>query len=149
MRYAYLENTTSGHNKFYEMTENPGGTTFKARWGKIGTHGSEKDYSIREWTKKYGEKINKGYIDLTHTKSTPKPPFEINKKHLEKINKVYTILNINKNDIDGSHEYLRDVGAIRKTIKDPESPQNGNLSKEDMIYLNDLWKKIRHYAKEE
>ena len=150
-RYAYLENTTGGHNKFYEMIENPGGKTFKAKWGRIGNAPQEKEYSMSDWYQKFDEKRKKGYVDLTHTKNPPappKPPFETNKEHLEKVNKVYTVLNVNKDKIDGSSEYIRDVGAIRKSLKDPKSMLKGSLSKADMIYLNDLWKKIKNYAKE-
>ena len=34
-----------------------------------------------------------------------------------------------------------------KSLNDKKSLTKGKLSKEDMIYLNDLWKKIKHYAK--
>lgn len=37
---VYLECREDNHNKFYLMTEDPTGTTFVARWGRIGTEGS-------------------------------------------------------------------------------------------------------------
>jgi len=148
MRYAYLENTTGNHNKFYEMTERPG-QIWTAKWGKIGTAGTTKDYPMSDWYKKQDEKEKKGYIVLTTSSPTsnpPEPEFEPNKEHIAKVNKVYTVLNVNKDEIDGSKEYIRDVGALRKSLKDKKSLTKGKLSKEDMVYLNDLWKKIKHYA---
>jgi len=152
MKYQYLENTTGNHNKFYEMEENPGGKTFTVKYGKIGNSPQTMQYNISDWFKKYDEKIKKGYVDLTHTKNPPKPTpvkpkFTTNKEHLKKVNQVYMLLNLNKDEIDGSHEYIRDVGAIRTSIKDPKSMVKGKLSKDDMIYLNDLWKKIKHFNK--
>lgn len=41
-RIVYLECREDNHNKFYLMTEDPTGTTFVARWGRIGT---EKPYT--------------------------------------------------------------------------------------------------------
>ena len=67
--------------------------------------------------------------------------------HLEKVNQVYTILNLHKDKIDNSDEYIRDVGAIRTSLKDPKSIIKGKLSKDDMIWLNDIWKKIKHHVK--
>ena len=150
-RYAYLENTTAGHNKFYEMIGDPTGKTFTVKYGRIGNSPQTTQYNMSDWYKKHDEKIKKGYVDLTHTKSppTPKPKFVTNLVHLEKVNQVYAILNLHKDKIDGSDEYIRDVGAIRASLKDPKSIIKGKLSKEDMIWLNDIWKKIKHYAKED
>lgn len=152
MRYAYLENTTAGHNKFYEMIEDSGGKTFTVKYGRIGNSPQKMQYNIGDWYKKHDEKMKKGYIDLTHTKNPPSPPkpkFETNQEHLKKVNQVYTILNLHKDEIVGGDEYIRDVGAIRASLKDPKSIIKGKLSKEDMIWLNDIWKKIKHYAKKD
>ena len=48
IKRVYLENKSENHNKFYEMVENSDGT-FVAKFGKIGTGGSTKLYSMREW----------------------------------------------------------------------------------------------------
>lgn len=39
-RIVYFECREDNHDKFYLMTEDPTGTTFVARWGRIGTEGS-------------------------------------------------------------------------------------------------------------
>lgn len=39
-RIAYFECREDNHDKFYLMTEDPTGTTFVARWGRIGTEGT-------------------------------------------------------------------------------------------------------------
>ena len=105
---------------------------------------------MSDWYNKFNEKLKKGYVDLTQSSpnsTPPEPEFEPNKEHIAKVNKVYTVLNVNKDKIDGSKEHIRDVGALRKSLKDKKSLTKGKLSKEDMIYLNELWKKIKHYAK--
>ena len=71
MRYAYLENTTGGHNKFYEMIEDSHGKTFTVKYGRIGNSPQTTQYDIGQYFKKYDEKIAKGYVDLTHTKNPP------------------------------------------------------------------------------
>ena len=54
-RIAYFECREGNHNKFYLMTEDPTGTTFVARWGRIGTEGSFCMYSISNWNKEFHE----------------------------------------------------------------------------------------------
>ena len=144
MQYAYLENTTGGHNKFYEMKENPGSNTWTANWGVIGKSAQSQTYNTDQWFKKYDEKIKKGYVDKT-IKNPPKPKFTVNQEHLDKINKVLTVLVAFENDISDSKELIRDVVTVRKTLKDPKG--KGNLDAEDMTYLNDVWKKIKHFNK--
>ena len=48
-RIAYFECREDNHDKFYLMTEDPTGTTFVARWGRIGTKGRFCAYSISNW----------------------------------------------------------------------------------------------------
>ena len=50
-RIAYFECREDNHDKFYLMTEDPTGTTFVARWGRIGTEGRFCAYSISNWNK--------------------------------------------------------------------------------------------------
>lgn len=147
MRYAYLENTTGTHSKFYEMIENPGGTTFTAKYGRIGNTPQETTYNIGEWHKKFDEKIRKGYVDKTAQKLTSKPKFSVNKEHLLKVDKVMLVLTSYSFEIADSRELIRDVSAIRAILKDPKSKSKGNLEVDDMIFLNEIWKKIKHYVK--
>lgn len=64
-RIAYFECREGNHNKFYLMTEDPTGTTFVARWGRIGTEGSFCMYSISNWNKEFHERLSHGYVDRT------------------------------------------------------------------------------------
>ena len=64
-RIAYFECREDNHDKFYLMTEDPTGTTFVARWGRIGTEGSFCMYSISNWDKKLHERLSHGYVDRT------------------------------------------------------------------------------------
>ena len=151
MKYVYLENTTPLHNKFYEMIENPGGATFTAKYGRIGNRPQQLRYPMTEWDRKYDEKLQKGYIDKTYMKNkpkpNPKPKFIVNKEHLERVDTVMLVLTKHSSEIMNSTELIRDVGAVRAMLKDPNSKNEGELSADDMIYLNDVWKKIKHYTK--
>lgn len=64
-RIVYFECGEDNHDKFYLMTEDPTGTTFVARWGRIGTEGSFCMYSISNWDKKLHERLSHGYVDRT------------------------------------------------------------------------------------
>ncbi|QHT69451.1 ADP-ribose polymerase [Rhodocytophaga rosea] len=57
--------TSDNNNKFYEMKENADGT-FKVSYGRVGGTPAYQTYPVREWEKKYREKVNKGYKDQTH-----------------------------------------------------------------------------------
>ena len=61
LRRIYMEHTTNGHHKFYEMIENVD-DTFVAKYGKIGTSGSSDVYRDNMWEIKFVEKLNKGYV---------------------------------------------------------------------------------------
>jgi len=63
-----LIHTESGHYKFYEMEQmSLYPDKFQVRYGKIDTAGSAAIYQMSLWDKKYKEKINKGYRDVSVT----------------------------------------------------------------------------------
>ena len=65
MKYAYLvfSDPISNHNKFYEMVGN--GNVFTVRYGRVGANPATFAYPMSQWDKKYEEKIQKGYSDVT------------------------------------------------------------------------------------
>ena len=147
MRYLYLENTQPGHNKFYEMTESGSLNSFTSRWGKIGSTGTTKEYPIDQWYVTRDNKLNKGYVDVSHKGTPPQPTIHVNGAHLQKVDKLILLLHANVAEIVGGTELIRDVSAIRKGLRDVKSSYKGNLDAADMRYLNDVWKKVRQYAK--
>jgi len=65
MRYARLLCISdANNNKFYEMHECANGT-FEARYGRVGATAQVRTYPMREWESKRGEKLRKGYRDVT------------------------------------------------------------------------------------
>lgn len=54
---------SANNNKYYNM--NPHGETWTAEYGRVGSSSQKREYPIREWDKKYNEKIKKGYVDQT------------------------------------------------------------------------------------
>lgn len=62
-RHLVMVTASANNNKYYNMT--PHGDTWTAEYGRVGSSSQRREYSIREWNKKYKEKIKKGYIDQT------------------------------------------------------------------------------------
>lgn len=146
MRYAYLENTNGAHNKYYEMEENNDGKTWIARYGRIGISKNEKIYSLDDYIKKYDEKIAHGYVDKTSQKqSTRKATVKVNQEHLGKIHMVHDALLLYHTEVvKTTHKHaLKFVSEIKNSLKAPKV----NLSKKDMIYLNEVWETIQKIQK--
>lgn len=57
--------TDINNNKYYNMFEQSDGT-FKVEYGRVDSTVQHASYSMRDWDKKYREKTNKGYKDITH-----------------------------------------------------------------------------------
>lgn len=58
--------TPNNNNKFYYMEDLNNGT-FLAEYGRVGSASSKVTYSIRDWDKKYNEKLKKGYVDISES----------------------------------------------------------------------------------
>ena len=58
--------TANNNNKFYRMRDNNDGT-MTVTYGRVGTDGVTKDYSISEWDSIYRKKTGKGYQDISKT----------------------------------------------------------------------------------
>jgi poly [ADP-ribose] polymerase len=64
-QYAMLRMVTGeNNNKYYEMIYN-GGSDFTVKYGRIESTAVTASYPIGMWQKKYNEKVNKGYTDVT------------------------------------------------------------------------------------
>lgn len=63
-RHLVMVTASANNNKYYNMT--PHGDTWTAEYGRVGSSSQRREYSIREWNKKYNEKIRKGYVDQTN-----------------------------------------------------------------------------------
>ena len=62
---VYFEQIAGSARKFYLMTEDDGGSTFTANYGRIGTAGSVKTYPMSKWQHVYNTRIQHGYTDKT------------------------------------------------------------------------------------
>lgn len=62
-KHLVMVTASANNNKYYNMT--PHGDTWTAEYGRVGSSSQRREYSIREWDKKYNEKIKKGYVDQT------------------------------------------------------------------------------------
>lgn len=58
--------TPDNHNKEYIMTaESPNSDFFVVNYGRVGAKYVSKKYPMVQWDKKYQEKVNKGYVDVS------------------------------------------------------------------------------------
>lgn len=65
VRNTYLIMVTEdNHNKFYNMF--PNGNEFTVKYGRVNSTETTKTYPMYEWSKKYSEKVKKGYKDITN-----------------------------------------------------------------------------------
>lgn len=65
-KYVYLVMVTgNNNNKWWSATHTSGESTFKVRYGRIGSSEQHYEYPISQWDSKYREKIKKGYVDQT------------------------------------------------------------------------------------
>lgn len=63
-KHLVMVTASANNNKYYNMT--PHGDKWTAEYGRVGSSSQRREYSIREWEKKYNEKIKKGYVDQTN-----------------------------------------------------------------------------------
>ena len=64
MEYKYLLMVTeNNNNKYYEMI--PNGNSFTVKYGRVGASAQVASYPESQFSKKYNEKIKKGYVDQT------------------------------------------------------------------------------------
>lgn len=61
--------TSSNNNKFYELSWDGKAPNFNVKYGRVESTAVTKSYPIGDWQKKYNEKVNKGYKDVTYTVS--------------------------------------------------------------------------------
>jgi poly [ADP-ribose] polymerase len=57
--------TAENNNKFYDMTEDKGGSTFSVKYGRVEKTCVDESYPMAMWDKKLREKLKKGYKDVT------------------------------------------------------------------------------------
>lgn len=130
---------TGQSNKFYNMTENGDGT-FTVEYGRVGeAHTTTKTYPIKDWDKKYKEKLRNEYTDVTELAEV-KEVSVIKSNAQTEADKVLTLLqSFAKGSI--SKEYL--VSSTQVTQKQVDKAQSiidslASLLKEKKITQKDV-----------
>lgn len=62
-RYLVMVTGSANNNKYYRMI--PNGSSWTAEYGRVGANPQKREYSMSQWSKKYNEKVAKGYVDQT------------------------------------------------------------------------------------
>lgn len=68
--YGIKVEAGANNNKEYEMKVDPAGSTFTARWGRVGTTGQTKVFPVSTWEKTIRTRLEHGYKDMTGVKVT-------------------------------------------------------------------------------
>lgn len=83
MKEVYLIKVDPGanNNKYYRMI--PNGDTFRVEYGRVGAGCQTAVYPISQWSKKYNEKLRKGYQDKTELRIEAVSDGKIQYKEIE------------------------------------------------------------------
>lgn len=127
-----IQVTSENNNKFYLMEEIDS-SSWKATWGRIGSAGSTKIYSFKEWDKKYCEKLEKGYSDVTSLIS------------ISKDEKQFSI-DIQNKDVKSLVEFLQK--CAKQTIKDNYLVEVGSVTKKQIDKAQSLVDELAKLAKQ-
>jgi len=147
MKQEYLEYTEGKSNKFYSMKERTDGL-FEARWGRIGSEGQTKNYTMWEWDKIYNSKRNKGYKDVAILSKPTYSDFKMTdskfhktKEKLEKLNERFARWTMNDGDITPTEgrEYINNKNYAIEIYN--EFVKTGEIKKAHMKFANKMWKK--------
>lgn len=142
----YLEHTTDGHYKFYEMT-NIGGGMWRARWGRIeAPNGQTMEYNSREWEKILGQKLRKGYV-LERTTDIKTQSTTVNNAQgsttVVKVNKSWAVDPVFIERIElvrrtaEAKNAKKDIAACEEVLY--QYKKTGVLTKGQMLVLNDIY----------
>lgn len=127
-----IQVTGENNNKFYLMEEIDS-FSWKATWGRVGSAGSTKVYSSRDWDKKYYEKLNKGYSDITSLVSISKDEKQFD-------------INIQNQDVKSLVEFLQK--CAKQTIKDNYLVEVGSVTEKQLNAAQSLVDELVKLAKQ-
>ena len=118
-RYLVMVTASANNNKYYKQIPNADGQTWTAEYGRVGNAPQKATYYMKDWDKKYREKIKKGYVDQTDLAEdlmqAEKPKNEIEYKAIE--NKIIAEI------VDRLQAMARDAIQRNYTIKSDKVTQ--------------------------
>lgn len=118
-RYLVMVTATANNNKYYKQIPNADGLTWTAEYGRVGNAPQKAVFPMRDWDKKYREKIKKGYVDQSDIAEdlmqAEKPKNQIEYKNIE--NKVIADI------VDKLQSMAKDAIQRNYTIKSDKVTQ--------------------------
>ena len=136
MKEIYLENTKNGHYKYYKMIQ-ISASEWIAEYGKIGNSPQRTTYNMNLWDKKYVEKRNKGYIEVSASQ-TPKVNIKSEDIILEKLNIIKNVVEADMQDLPQDYHKV-DIKRVDSLIYKHEHLDT--LTKSELQELNEIYKK--------
>ena len=123
--------TGENNNKYYEMNWDGISPNFSVKYGRVEATATQLSYPINQWNKKYTEKVNKGYKDVTAFVSTEVVTTTAAPDTLGKIkdNKVEEFMSLMKRYTDNLVSTTYSVKATSVTQAQVNTAQD---------YINDL-----------
>ena len=135
-----LINNNDNHNKFYKMTK-LNDKKWEAVWGKVGTIGQNKIYSMDKWETKFIEKINKGYnADEMNVKRVD---LDVIKNIVNKIERIHKSLHEENDYVKGVRDIVEDEDYefIYKLYVNLKSSYWTEIKKIQLQKCNKIWNK--------
>jgi len=133
MKLTKLINVSDKNNNKFYLMEEIDSFSWKATWGRVGSAGSTKVYSSRDWDKKYYEKLNKGYSDITSLVSISKDEKQFD-------------INIQNQDVKSLVEFLQK--CAKQTIKDNYLVEVGSVTEKQLNAAQSLVDELVKLAKQ-
>lgn len=112
-------NGASQSNKFYEMSWDGKSSQFMAKYGRVESTATVVHYNYHDWSKKYNEKLKKGYKDITHLVADEIVETKVAKEDYVAIKetKVANFIAIMKKYMDGLVSSTYSVKSDKVSIK--------------------------------
>lgn len=136
--------TPDNNNKYYEMSHDGVSSNFQVKYGRVESTAVTGSYSIRDWDKKYREKVKKGYKDVTAFVSTEVTDTKVPETPLAKIaeSKVEEFMSLMKRYTDNLVSTTYSVKATNVTQAQVDAAQAAinklrKLKKKDSMYQSD------------
>lgn len=132
--------TPNNNNKFYYMEDLNNGT-FLAEYGRVGSASSKVTYSIRDWDKKYNEKLKKGYIDVSESlrQDIQKGELKIDDEDVKDL--ISFLMSCARQSIKSNYQV--NVDSISDIQINKVQSIIDELSKNDSITLNEVNDKLK------
>lgn len=131
-------------NKFYRIQPDAAGATFTATWGRVGSKGQSMQYPASQYNAKLGEKLGKGYRDVTALKAVGGPAITFSDLSGSVASTVAYLMAAAKASVTANYTVSETVTAAQVAEAQAILDRLGNLNGQTTVWavnrgLTELW----------